>query len=445
MSLPAQSVAAAEFDLQEDTSKITHFISPENPPRILVVDDEADFLQIVKETLAVLGYETFGAASPVEALHLAEKHVFAMLLVDQRMPMMSGIELLNQIQQLQPDATRVLMTGVVDLSTILESINKGEIYRFLVKPWIQEELIVTVRNAVHRYELIRRNAKLFEATRSMNERLVQLNHHLEQKIVREEEQNTQLARLNQALQQNLSNSVDLCLTTVQAFYPGLAFQARQVHALCKAIVETLGLSPADRQVLEISSLLHDIGFLAVPRRMIKLWHKSPDLLNGAEKAAIEQHPLLGQELVSFSNHLCEVGTVIRAHHERFDGKGYPDKLSGEDIPWLARLLAAAEGYVAAEIRNADPAATLRSGSGTLYDPEAVRVVLVARQSATRPRREREVALAQLSAGMVLACGIYTSNGMLLSPAGQVLNEPAIEKLNNHHRVNPIRQSLLIYC
>jgi hypothetical protein len=153
---------------------------------------------------------------------------------------------------------------------------------------------------------------------------------------------------------------------------------------------------------------------------------------------------MGQQLASFIHNLSEVGDIIRAHHERFDGKGYPDGLAGEQIPWLARLLSVAAGYAECDRLDQDAVEFIRKNSGGAFDPEAVRV-FIRYLRPTAPRKEREIPLSQLKAGMVLARGIYTANGLLLIPEGQVLNEPYLDKLRNHNRVNPIKQSLLVCC
>jgi hypothetical protein len=154
--------------------------------------------------------------------------------------------------------------------------------------------------------------------------------------------------------------------------------------------------------------------------------------------------VLGEELANFAHPLKNVGAIIRAHHERFDGLGYPDALSGEKIPWLARLLAVAVAY--SESSSDAPATVehIKHQRGSVFDPEAVRAFLRALPQATMPKRQREVLLSELRTGMVLARGIYTANGLLLIPDGQRLTETSIDKLNNHNRVNPIAQSLLVY-
>ena len=417
---------------------------PVSRPRILVVDDEEIILASLKEILSRENYEVQTASNARVALELLQRDPIALVLSDQRMPEMEGLALLAQARKLQPDATRVLMTGVLNLATVLEAINHGEIYRFIVKPWLREELLVTVQNGIQRHELIARNAQLQASTLAMNEKLAALNVSLEKQVARETDQNRRLADMNEALQQNFRHSIELCLHTMQTFCPGLGAQARRVHKLCCALADGLALPPDERQILEISAWLHDIGLVGVPRRLIRLWQKTPGELNSAELALLHQHPALGEELAGFIHQLSEVGTVIRAHHERFDGRGYPDGLAGEKIPWLARLLSVAIACAESDDIHLH-LDRIKHESGRAFDPEAVRVVLRHRPQAVLPRKEQEVMLTELRAGMVIAKGIYGANGLLLVPEGQVLSDLSIEKLRNHSNVNSIKQSLLVYC
>jgi response regulator RpfG family c-di-GMP phosphodiesterase len=413
--------------------------------RILVIDDEEIVRVALRETLRREGYEVHTASDGIQGLSLLKEEAYSAILTDQQMPSLTGLQFLAKARELQPDATRILITAVLNINTVIEAINKGEIYRFIVKPWLREELLATIKNAVQRYELICRNKELQATTQAMNEKLRHLNAQLEQQVSRVAEQNQQLESLNQALEQNLTRSVELCLHTMQTFYPTLGSQARRVYKLCKAVADHLELPPELRQTLEISAWLHDIGLVGVPRHLIRQWEQAPESLKEAERALIEQHPVLGQELAGFVHHLKGVGTTIRAHHERFDGKGYPDRLSGENIPWLARLLAVAVAYAESNLDSQATVQSLQKDAGSAFDPEAVRVFLQSLPQAAVPRKQREVSLSELTPGMVLAKGIYTANGMLLVPDGQRLNETFIDKLRNHHRINPISQSLLVYC
>ena len=421
-------------------------MDPEGPEQasVLIVDDEEIILLAAREMLSEAGYRIVTACETNEAFEHLQREQFALVISDQNMPGLSGLEFLSKIKSHQPDATRMLMTGALDLTTVIDAFNKGDIDRFIVKPWLRAEMIAAVKIAVKRHELITQNTRLQQATRAMNRELAALNDSLAQKMALETDQKLQLADMNKALEQNLHRSVDLCLKTLTTFYPNLGLQAKRVAELCRTMADGLELPAGQRQILELSALLHDVGLVGVPRRLIHLWQTSPEVLNSAELALVQQHPVMGQELADFMHNLAEVGIIIRAHHENFDGTGYPDGLRGDGIPWLARLLAVAACHAESEQPDQDPLDKVTRGSGKAFDPEAVRV-FVRYLRPVRRRKEREIPMSELTAGMVLAKGIYTANGLLLIPEGQVLNEPYIDRLRSHNRVNPIRQSLLVFC
>lgn len=413
--------------------------------RLLIVDDEQLVLAGLRETLTREGYHVTTASNPFVALEELKKQIFSVIISDNHMPGVTGLEFLAQAKEMQPNASRILITAVLSLDTVIDAINKGEIYRFIVKPWLREELLATVKNAAQRYELIDSNTVLQSKAVVMNRELQEANRALELQLARVAEQNESLGHLNQALAENLQHSVQLGLHVLQTFSPALGNQARRVHKVCLALADTLHLPAEKRQVLEFAAWLHNIGLVAIHRDVIRRWELSPEALSEDELKVIQSHPILGQDLVKFVHHLEEVGGVIRSHRERFDGHGYPDRMRGEEIPWLSRLLAVAVGFAEANFDEPTAVEAIRQGNGSLYDPEAVRAFLRALPKAHVPRKEREVLLQELQPGMVLAKGIYTPNGLLLVPEGQPLNEGAISKLLNHNKTAPITQSLLVYC
>jgi len=412
---------------------------------ILVVDDEEIVVSALRETLRRQNYNVVATTDPMAALAELKTSLFAVIIADQRMPLISGLELLDRARQIQPHATRILMAGVVSLDMVIDAINKGEIYRFIVKPWLREELLVTIKNAAQRHELVQQNLHLQSATQAMNMQLVELNQSLEEQVKLVARQNQQLARMNQTLEQNLLRSMELSLHAAQTFYPTLGHQGRRVAQLCRPMAQVAGLTAEDRRALESAALLHDIGLVGAPRSLIRRWQENPQALNRAERALIEQHPVLGQELSAFGNGLEPVGVLIRVHHERVDGTGYPDKLPGDKIPWLGRLLAVAVAFAASKLVRDDAVEEIKMQANTAFDPDAVRVFLRALPQVHAPRGEKQVPLSELRPGMVLARGIYTPNGLLVAPEGQQLNPTYIEKLLNLDRIQPINQSLVVYC
>ena len=415
-----------------------------NSPRILIVDDEEIVLVALRETLARAGYQVTALPSAVAALEVINQIQFSVVISDQLMPRMNGLEFLSLVKEKQPDASRILITALLSCETVIDAINKGEIFRFIIKPWLREELLATVKNAVHRYDLIRRNTALQAETQAVNERLSELNRSLEAQVARVAEQNVALERLNAAMADNLAKSVHLCVQTMQTFYPTLGSQARRTNEICRMMGVGLNLSPEDSETLSVAAWLHDIGLVGVPRQIIKKWQDGLPL-EPAEEQLVQHHPVLGEELASFSDRLSTVGRLIRSHHERYDGTGYPDRLQGDEIPWLARLLAVAVYFASSRHEEHLVVEQIKLNSGSFFDPDAVRAFLRALPKTVLPKREREVLLAELRPGMVLASGIYTANGILLIPEGQQLSAPYIDKLLNHNRISPISQSLIVYC
>jgi response regulator RpfG family c-di-GMP phosphodiesterase len=411
---------------------------------ILLVDDEEVVLASLRDTLSREGYRITTAPNAVEALARLRERAYSVVITDQQMPMLTGLEFLSQVRELQPEATRILITAVLSLGVVIDAINKGEIYRFIVKPWLREELLVTVSNAVQRFELIARNATLQATLVATNHKLTEANLRLEQQVMQVQDQHRHLEKLQGALEKNLQHSVELCLKTMETFYPTLGTQARRVRELCRAMGEGLPLPTPQRETLEICAWLHDIGLIGIPRQVIRKWELSPGSLTDAENRMVRQHPILGQELADFGHTLEGVGPVIRAHHEHFDGTGFPDGLSGEQIPWLARLLAVAVAYAESRRDSDSTIESIKVLSGSVFDPEAVRVFLRCLPQAMVPRRQQEVLLAELRPGMIVARGIYNANGLLLVPDGQRLTEASIDKLNNHNRISAIAHSLMVY-
>jgi response regulator RpfG family c-di-GMP phosphodiesterase len=310
-------------------------------------------------------------SSAPEAMELLRRQTFAVILTDHQMPETTGLELLAHARELQPDATRILITAVLNLTTVIASVNKGEVYRFIIKPWMREELLVTVSNALQRYELISKNNVLQATLRSLNERLVRLNEDLEHQVGEASRENQRLTVTNQSLGRSLLTALGLWLRSVEPLYPVMTRRAQRVRLLCRAMADGSSLSVDQRQALELAGWLHDLGLVGLPPELVNRWEQAPPSLTATEQASIQRHPVLGQELACFAEPFQDVGPAIRAHHEHFDGTGYPDGLAGERIPWLGRLLGVAVAYAAGTGGSDATLEAIRQGSGTRFDPQAV--------------------------------------------------------------------------
>jgi response regulator RpfG family c-di-GMP phosphodiesterase len=415
-----------------------------NPPTILVVDDEAIVLSALKETLERAGFHVVACNSPLKALTILEERDFAVIISDQRMPEMLGLDFLVQSRQLRPKASRILITAVLALPTIVDAINRGEIFRFVAKPWLREELMATVRNAVQRHELITQNEALQNETLSLNAQLVAANADLEAKVRDLEEQRHRLDGLNQQLAEKFNNSLELCRRIITTYDPVLGGQSKALVEFASQMALTDSFTPAQSRALVTAAWLCDLGLIGVPREMLRAFRNPSVQLAERERAMLHGHPVFSQTLAAQVESSAEIGEIIRSHHERYDGKGYPDGLAGEAIPWPARCLAVAVGFIESGLGKTAAIDALLAQSGRAYDPDAVRLFLKISNLVKLPRPVREVMFNELQAGMVLANGIYSPLGLLLIGEGQSLNLATIAKIKNHHQVTPISQRLLVY-
>jgi len=207
---------------------------------------------------------------------------------------------------------------------------------------------------------------------------------------------------------------------------------------------TDSFSPEQSHALRTASSLCDLGLIGVPREMLRAFRTPAVQLTDRERAMLHAHPVFSQTLATQVTDQADIGEIIRTHHERFDGKGYPDGLAGEAIPWPARCLAVAVGFVESGLGKTAAIDAILAQSGRAYDPDAVRLFLKISNLVQLPRQVREIMFSELEAGMVLANGIYSPLGLLLIGEGQALSPNTIAKIKSHNRVTPISQRLLVY-
>ena len=367
-----------------------------------------------------------------------------MIISDQRMPEMLGLDFLIESRRLRPQSSRILITAVLTLPTIVDAINKGEIFRFVAKPWLREELVATVWNAVQRHELVTHNQVLQAETQTLNTRLHEANLALEAKVLDLEQQRKSLDAANRSLAESYENSLELCRRILTTYDPILGGQAKVLVEFANQMAPSDTFTEVERHALRSAAWLCDLGLIGVPREILRAFRSKTEQLTEQERSMLHSHPGYGQTLAALVDHRSDVGEVIRAHHERFDGLGFPDGLAGYAIPWPARCLAVAVGFVESGLGKTAAIDAILAKSGSAYDPEAVRLFLKASNLVQLPKQVREIMLHELEPGMVLANGIYSPHGMLLIGEGQALSLNTISKIRSHNQVTPISQRLLVY-
>jgi response regulator RpfG family c-di-GMP phosphodiesterase len=412
---------------------------------ILSIDDDPLILKVLEDLVTRAGYQFFGTASPEEALKLAVEKKFAVVIADHNMPEMMGAELLSRFAQIQPAASRILITGIKSLDVVTAAVNSGEIFRFVTKPWISAEMVATLHNAVQRFELIESNSALEKTSKDLNQRLSDANAQLEKQVKMLEASKREIDISHDALKTNFSRSLELCHRILTTFNPLLGEQADAATKICATMADTHYFNDEQKHVLDVSARLYDIGLSAVPTGFMNVVQSNSEDMAPELKTVFLNHTIHGQTLASFVDLLKPVGDTIRAHHERFDGKGFPDGLAGEMIPWTARCLAVVVYYVTCGLPHEQAVDRILEQSGTVFDPDAVRLFLRCAQASPLPRLVREVMVDELDVGMQLASGIYSPTGVLIVAEGYHLDENSIKKIRNFNLSSALPRQLLVYC
>ena len=412
---------------------------------VLSVDDDPLILKVLEDLVTRAGYQFVGTASPEEALKLAVERKFAVIIADHNMPEMMGAELLSRFAQIQPSASRILITGIKSLDVVTAAVNSGEIFRFVTKPWISAEMVATLHNAVQRCDLIESNTALEKTTKELNQRLSEANAQLEKQVKLLESSKREIDSSHEALKTNFSRSLELCHRILTTFNPLLGEQADAAARICATMADTHYFNDEQKHVLDVSARLFDIGLTAVPPGFMGAVQSNAEDMPPELKTVFLNHTIHGQTLASFVDLLKPVGDTIRAHHERFDGKGFPDGLAGEMIPWTARCLAVVVYYVTCGLPHEQAVDRILEQSGSAFDPDAVRLFLRCAQASLLPRLVREVMVDELDVGMQLASGIYSPTGVLIVAEGYHLDESSIKKIRNFNLSSALPRQLLVYC
>ena len=416
-----------------------------NPPSILSIDDDPLILKVLEDLVTRSGYQSVTTTNSDEALRYALDRKFAVVIADHNMPDMLGADLLHRFAQTQPSSSRILITGIKSLDVVTAAVNSGEIFRFVTKPWISAEMMATLHNAVQRHELIETNRSLERTTLDLNQKLSEANTRLEKQLRELEAGKRELDFSHEALKTNFSRSLELCQRILTTFNPLLGEQAKAALKIAQIMAETHYFDEEQKHVLEVSARLYDIGLAAIPSGFMMAVQNDLEDSPPEMKTIFQNHTIHGQTLASFVDLLKPVGDTIRAHHERFDGKGFPDGLAGEMIPWPARCLAVVVYYLTCGLPHEQAVDRILEQSGSAFDPDATRLFLRCAQATTLPRLVREVMVDELDVGMQLASGIYSPTGVLLVAEGYHLDENTIKKIRNYNSSSSLLRQLLVYC
>lgn len=423
--------------------------APEPVFTLLFVDDEANILSSLKRLFRPLGYRIFTAESGAAGLEIMEQEAIDLVVSDMRMPEMNGAQFLEKARQKKPDAVRILLTGYAEMESTIEAINKGKIYRYISKPWEDNDITLIIRHALQQKQLEREKLRLEELTRRQNEELKELNATLEDKVrARTEEVRQTMAFLEAAhdkLKKSFITSIRVFSNLIEMRNPNMLGHARRVAELARTIAQRMGMNDAEVQDVFVAGLLLDVGKIGLPDHLLDKPFVS---LTPEERSQVVKHPVKGQMALMALEQLQGAAKLILSHCERFDGMGYPDRLAGLAIPLGARILAVANDYDAVQhglllnkhMKQTDAITFIQEGAGKRYDPTVVDTFL---RNTANAGMSKELVLGsrQVVAGMELSRDLIAKDGLLLLTKGTVLNEKMIEEIQFFERGG---EKLMIY-
>ena len=323
---------------------------------ILVVDDDTSNLRIANRILSGEGMRVSCLKSGEDAMRLLQQNRPDLILLDIHMPGMDGFETIAAIrkEEATADIPVIFLTADDDSNTEKRGLEAGAM-DFIKKPFVPEVLLLRVR---HILELIRLQRDLaYEVERKTQEIMCQ---------------HERLERITRQIIRTLSGAID----TKDTYTNG---HSTRVADYSKEIARRAGFSDKMQDDIYMMGLLHDVGKIGIPDAIIN----KPAKLTDEEYAIIKKHPVMGEKILKNITEFPKLGAGARWHHERYDGKGYPDGISGQDIPQEARIIAVSDAYDAMTSRRSyrdvlpqsKVVAEMQRGKGTQFDPDFADIML----------------------------------------------------------------------
>lgn len=312
--------------------------------KIIAVDDEQGILDSLSIFMRRSGYTFKGVTNPMEAIELVKNEHFDLMILDYLMEPIHGDKVVEEIRKFNKELYILLLTGHKDLAPPLETIRRLDIQGYCEKSDKFDQLLLLVESGI-------------KSVKQMNEI---------QRI------NNELLDANEKLEKAYLDTVQTLRYTIEAKDPYTRGHSDRVSAFSVLLGQELGLSDDQLKTLKVGGLFHDIGKIGIPDSILLKESKLTD----DEYSQIKNHPSIGAHILCNAAVFQEIIPIVKHHHERYDGKGYPSKLVGEQIPYLARVTAVVDAFDAMTskraYRNAIPIETVKEEikrcSGLQFDP-----------------------------------------------------------------------------
>ncbi len=275
--------------------------------RLILVDDDEDVLNVLKRQITRVGLRADLANDGEEAVQLLRKYQYGLVITDMAMPRMSGMELILHVKEHYPETDILAISGYHELFNFTDLVAAGAT-DFIEKPFQQNELQAKLQR------IFRERLLLAELARSKEKEKTFFLHIVE--------------------------SLAISLDEKDKYTHG---HSKRVTSIALQLAEHATEEHVDVELLRLCGVLHDIGKIGVPDKILG----KTGSLTTEEFAVIKKHPEQGEQILrpmESDQRIARISKIIRHHHERYDGKGYPDGLKGTDIPHLSRIIAIADSY-----------------------------------------------------------------------------------------------------
>lgn len=322
-----------------------------NGYKIIVVDDEQGIVDSLSIFLKRSGYDFTGLTNPLEAIERVRNEHFDMMILDFMMDPIHGDEVVEEIRKFNKDLYILLLTGHKDLAPPLETIKRLEIQGYCEKSDKFDQLLLLIESGIKSIEQM-------NTIKTINEQLHDKNEELERAYL---------------------DTIGILRQTVEAKDPYTRGHSDRVSEYSVLIGKKLGLDEKTLHILKIGGLFHDIGKIGIPDSILLKESK----LSDEEYSQIKNHPMIGVHMLGDAAIFTDILPIVKHHHERYDGRGYPSQLVGEDIPYVARIAAVADTFDAMtskrSYRDSLPIDVVRAEiercSGTQFDSNIAKVFL----------------------------------------------------------------------
>jgi len=360
------------FALRDSLSKLDSMdaaMSGVDQTTLLVVDDEEAIRSSLSRSLTALGYDVITASTGDEAIRAVRRHKLACILLDVRLPDANGADLVTRLLELEPNAAVLMLTAVNDAASATICMQRGAL-DYLTKPVDLADLTRAIQSALRRRETLMESAKI--------------NHWLKEEVALR----TAELRIERANLERISvATLEALVNALEAKDPYLRGHSARVADFAAMVAAELNLGDEQVEMIRTGGRLHDIGKIGIREEILN----KHGALTDEEFEHVKAHPVTGSDILAPLSHLGQVIGFVRSHHERWDGRGYPDGLVGAAIPMGARIIGAVEIYDA--LTTSRPyqdkmtpelaVERLRDLAGTVIDPEVHRALqqVVARREA----------------------------------------------------------------